>query len=173
MYIRLMNFHLLIIMNFTILFPGIIGLLRYQMINSRYYPFIYFSWLAALNEVLNFILIMNRIPNNINNNFYVLGASMLILYFLKTLVRFHKLEKVYAITFTVLALVWVVENIIMWKIMEVGVIFRICYSFAVVLFAVNGINHIITTNRGHIFKNADFLICVCFIMYYTFRVLVE
>lgn len=173
MYIRRMNFVVAVTLSFSILLPGIVALLRYEMIDKAYYPFIYFIWLSGLNEVLNFILVMNSIPNFINNNIYVLISSIFILTFLEDLYKFRKLKKIHLVLICALGVIWLFENFIFWKINEVGVLFRICYSFLIVLFAVNSINYTITTSQRSILRNADFLVCVGLIIYFTFRVLVE
>lgn len=168
-----MNFVLTAIFNFSILIAGIAAIIRYKRIHKRYYPFLYFIWLGCINEILSFFLIMKGFHTFINNNIYVLAESLLLVYFFKKSGVFKKTNRLFLIIVSGLVILWIYENLVMHKIVSVSEYFRIVYSFVLVLLSIITINSLISTVRKNIFTNADFLICVSFIIYYTYKILVE
>ena len=168
-----MNFEISIILISSIFIAGIIAILRYKKIHKSYYPFIYFIWIGCLNELVSFVIIYKGFPNAINNNIYVLFEALLIIYFFKKLKAFKKFNSLLSYIISGLILLWVFENVVQNKIHTVSLFFRISYSFIIVLLSISYINNLITSVRKNIFSNADFLICVGFILYFTYKILVE
>ncbi len=168
-----MNFLLSVIINFSIILAGIIAIIRYRHIHNCYYPFLYFIWLGCLNEIFSYVLIKNGFHTNINNNIYVLIESFLLIYFFKKLRVLKKGNPLLLVIISGLTVLWIFENLIQSKILTVSVYFRISYSFTIVLLSITYTNRLITTFRKNIFTHADFLICASFIIYFTYKILVE
>ena len=68
---------------------------------------------------------------------------------------------------------WLAENFFISKITYFGSYFRIMYAAVLSLMSINFINSIIVRERKSILLNASFLICAGFIVYYTYKVLLE
>lgn len=168
-----MNFVLAVIINFSVLIAGIVAIIRYKRIHKSYYPFLYFIWVGCINEVLSFFLVKKGFHTYINNNIYVLVESILIIYFFKKLKVFKRNDNLFLFILSGLTILWIFENLIQSKILTVSVFFRISYSFIIVLLSITTINSLITTIRKNILTNANFLICASFIIYFTFKILVE
>lgn len=168
-----MNFALAVIINFSVLLAGIIAIIRYKHIHKSYYPFIYFIWVGGINEILSYFLITNGFHTYVNNNIYVLAESLLIIYFFKKIKILKKAYTLLLFIISGLIALWIFENLIQSKILTVSMYFRITYSFTIVLLSITYINNLITSIRKNIFTNADFLICASFIIYFTYRILIE
>jgi len=69
--------------------------------------------------------------------------------------------------------IWILENIVWWKIISFGPVFRFVYSFILVLLSVNEINYTIVRENKNLLKNARFLICIGFIVYFLYQILYE
>ena len=168
-----MHFFVSIIFNFSVFIAGILGMLKYNHIHKSYYPFIYFIWAGCLNETVSLILAMNGYYTFVNNNIYVFSEALLLLWFFKNMRLFKKSTKLYYSLFISLVIFWLIENLIAGKVMSVSIYFRIFYAFIVVLLSVTIINLLIMSIRKNILTNADFLICITFILYFTFKILIE
>jgi hypothetical protein len=71
------------------------------------------------------------------------------------------------------SLVWFIEVIIVTRFREFASYFIIVYSFTIVLCSINQLNKLIVTSEGNLLKNATFLICIGFILYFTYSAFVE
>lgn len=168
-----MSFYVIVLLSFTILIAGIIGGVRFKHIHHTYYPLLYFFWLAGLNEIVNYSLAINGIYTLLNGNIYVLIESFLITWYFQKIGIFRRIPVLFYCILTAFGVTWAFENFIFSSITNVGVYFRITYSFIIVLMSIHAINNLIANNRGMLLKNASFLICIGFIVYYTYKVIIE
>ena len=168
-----MSFTLVTLFAFSITIAAVIGCIRFSRINPAYYPFLYFIWLGFLNEILSFTLVKFGYTTSLNNNIYVLAESFLIAWQFKNWGIFGKNRLWFIITLSLFFVAWSIENVFIGSILKVTFYFRILYSFIIVLFSVNIINGIIIRERKNIIKNPVFLICMGFVIYFTFKVLVQ
>jgi hypothetical protein len=156
----------------SILIAAIIGIVRFRDAASNFRPFIYLIWAGALNEVLSVALLSAGLHTAVNNNIYVLAEALLILWFIKKTDVFTS-----SALFTVLAisflLFWVVENIFITGIGRISSYFRIYYSFVVVMLSISVVNHVLITVRENPLHMPLFLICLGFIIFFTYKILVE
>jgi hypothetical protein len=65
------------------------------------------------------------------------------------------------------------ENIAFMGIARFGHVFRISYAFLLVMLSINEINYLITHENRQLFRNARFLICMGFIIFFLYQVLFE
>ncbi|MGE5521014.1 MAG: hypothetical protein ACM3VS_13870 [Candidatus Dadabacteria bacterium] len=160
-----------IILDFAIYISGIIALVRFKSINPAFYPFIYCTWIGCLNETLSTILIYNGYHSLLNSNIYVLIEAILFLQF------FNKLGTISRSMFQWLlvsvVLVWISENFILGSITRNSTYFRIYYSWVLVLASIHTINDLITSGTRKLETNSTFLICIGFVIYYTYKILVQ
>lgn len=166
-----MNYYLVVMFSFSILLSGIIGLFRFSKIQRSYYPFLFFVWLGSLNEILSFVIVQNGWKSIVNNNVYVLLEALLIIHFFKVN---QFLKKPVALLVSILVFAgWVTEVFFIRSLHEVGIYFRIGYSFIIVLVSIETINRILVSGEKQLLKSAMFLICVAFICYFTYKVLIN
>lgn len=168
-----MQYYIIAALSFSVFISGIIGLIRFKGISVTFYPFIFCIWIACINEVLSFILITNGFSNYINSNFYVLIEGCLITWLFKNLRLFGKAEFLFYVIIASFIAAWILETFIFGKITGMSSYFRIVYSFAIVLMSITTINKLIVSTRKNIINNATFLLCIGFIIYFTYKVLVQ
>jgi hypothetical protein len=168
-----MRLTLEMVLGLSILIAGLISIIRFKHINRVYYPFVYCIWIACANEALSFLLISNLFHNTVNNNIYVLLEAIFITWLFKRLKLFKKTPTLFYCLLTAFCMVWAMEVFILSSIKQVAVYFRVFYSFLLVLMSVHQINTLITTSKGALFKNATFLLCVGFIIYFMYKVFIE
>ena len=166
-----MRFTLLDLYCFSIGIAAIIGVVRFNRINPAYYPFVYLCWLAFTNEIISYLLLYTGQYNSLNNNIYVLFESFLICW------QFRKWgllsnKKLFLSLLTLFLLAWFIEAFFIKGIKYTITYFRIFYSFIVVLMSLQIVSHILLRERSPLLRNSIFLICLGFIIYFTFKILV-
>jgi len=168
-----MNFTLKLVLGFCIVIPTVIGLIRFRLIDRAYQPFIYCIWIGCCNEIFSYILIKGGHPNAINNNVYWLIESLLFTYQFERWGLFSRRKLLFVSIIAILCVAWLSENFIISEIEQFDSYFLIAYSSLLCFMSIALINRLISTERGSLLKNAEFVICVTFVIYYAFNVLVE
>jgi hypothetical protein len=168
-----MSYSTIEIFSFSIVAAALIGGIRFTRISPAYYPFLICIWAGLLNEIISYIIIHSGHSNAPNSNIYILAEALLLTWqfkrwgiFARTKILFHGL-----IIFFVS--VWVLENFVVYKITYFSSYFRMVYSFALALMSINHINVLIHKERKQLLRNPEFLICMAFVIYYTYKVMVE
>ena len=166
-----MNLYIYLALGLSVFIGAVIALIRFREIDNAFHPFVYFLWVGSFNELLSIILVLNKYQSVLNSNIYVLVEAVLLLWFFKKLGTFD--YKVFYQLILLLLLVWLGENIVFGVITVNSTYFRISYSLLVVFMSINVLNRMIFSTRKHLFKDALFLILVSFIIYYSFKSLIQ
>lgn len=168
-----MNNYVSFLLSLLVLVPLTIGLIRYKRIKDEYRPFLVVLILAALAEVFSRVTIILYKNNAVVSNTYYLLECMVLLYqFYRW--RFHtKWRTWYWVIPVVFLLIWIGENVVYGKLFEFSPVFRISYSFLLVVLSINEINYLMTHENRQLFRNARFLICIGFIIYFLYQILFE
>jgi len=156
----------------SIFIAGIIAIIRFTEINNAYNPFLFCIWFACINELFSFILFRIHYSSEIHINIYVLFESLLIITLFKKLKYLNRPKYLYHAILTSLIFVWFLENFVFGKITTTGIYFSLYYSFIIVLISISSINILIASARKFLIKNSIFLLCLGFILYFTYKVLV-
>lgn len=167
-----MKFTLLDLYSLSIGIAAIISVIRFRKINPVYYPFIYCIWLAFSNEVLGYFLIYSGHSNAVNINIYVLFESLLITWQFRKWLVFERYKKPYLVLLVSFLVFWIIEAFFVLSITLIFTYFRVYYSFIIVLMSIDTLNRILVREKTNLLKNPVFLICVSFVIYYTFTVIV-
>lgn len=168
-----MNYSIRLIFSFSIAIAVLISWIRFKKINPTYYPFIFCLWLGLLNEILSYIFSILTHSNALNNNIYVLLESLLITWQFHSWKLFARHNTLFIVILCLLLGTWFVDNFIISKISHFSSYFRMVYSFIIVLMSISVLNMLLATERKSIITNPVFLICVSFIIFYTYKILVE
>lgn len=170
-----MNLDVIIALSFSIAIAGVIGLVRYRQIHPSFYPFLYLIWLGLLNETITLYLLKVRhfYNNAVNNNIFFLLQSALVLYQFWQWKLFPKKGALLVSGLLLLTLFWVTENLVLGNLLQLGSYFLISHSLLIALLSVVMINQVIAREKGVLLKNASFLICTGFILYFINAALVE
>ncbi|MEO6230410.1 MAG: hypothetical protein ABJB11_13645 [Ferruginibacter sp.] len=168
-----MNYTQLVLFSFSIFFAAIIGLARFKNLDREYYPFIYCTWLAAINEVVSFLLTRWGFTNIINNNIYILLEALFITWQFKKWDTFGGNTKIFTGLFKLILVAWLLEYTVFSSINKVGFFCRIFYALLIVLMSINITSWLLVNSRGVLLKNPTFLICAGYIIFFTFKILTE
>ncbi len=164
-------FNIYVFLNYSIILAVVIGVIRFKSVLNTFYPFIFFIWLGLANESVSLLLIHTFKTNAVNSNIYVLVEYLLLLWqFYKWNINYFQ-KLVFASGIGVL--VWITDNLLINTIDSNNSIFRIFYSFIIVFFSIDMLNRVIVNEKNSISKNAVFLVCTGFIIYYGFKALLE
>jgi hypothetical protein len=141
--------------------------------DRAYLPFMLLIIAAFANELTSEITGRVFKNTNVNANIYVLLESIFILWQFKRWKLFDRYRNFFHGLLGAFITVWLVECFLISKIIYIASYFRIFYSFAVALMSVQMINVLIVNESRSLAKNATFLICIGFIIFFTYKVLVE
>ncbi|HMH34544.1 MAG TPA: hypothetical protein VK543_16010 [Puia sp.] len=159
----------------VILFPLVVGLVRYKTVRVDYRPFFWLLVIGFLCEDVSYLLIeryqvhTNAVPINI----YILCEWVLLAF------QFHHWgflksnKKLFYALLLGTAGIWVVENLVFDQITVFRPYFPFFYSFLLVLLSVREINFMITHDNRVLLKNTRFLICIGFIIYFIYKIVFE
>lgn len=160
------------VFSFSILIAAAIGWVRYRSIHPTYYPFIYLCWLGAANEVISYFLIYAGHSNALNGNVFILGEVFLISWQLGVWNTAHIFKRFYTAFLLLCVLFWALEMFLMPAWFQSITYFRIFYSFVIVILSIECLNKQLSVERGRLLKNSIVLICLAFILYFTYTVIV-
>jgi hypothetical protein len=107
-----------------------------------------------------------------NNNIYVLLESLLIVSYFKTN-KEMSLKWRFDLLLVLLVLSWISENFIFQRITAHSCYFHIGYSLTIVVLSINLINKLLFQNHANLLRNADFVLCLCFVIYFTYKAIIE
>lgn len=158
-------------MALCIFIPGILGVLKFPQIQNVYRPFIYLVWVGCVNEVIS-IYCAFRFHNNIANNIiYNFSESLFLLWFFKRLDIFEGRRHFLNFLVLLFAGVWCTESFVVHPFgTQYTCYFDTIYAFCVVMFSVDVINRLLLTETD-VLRNPIFLICVTFIIYFSFQII--
>lgn len=164
----------LFLLSESILFPLIVGLVRLRRIQkSTYQPFFILIILGAFWEVLNQVLIKIYHNNIVAINIFVLFEWLLIAWQFRQWGLLRGRKMAFNAVLVIPCVVWIVEYLIFGQIHHFATYYQVLYCFLIVLFSVNTINFMITHDYRNLFRNPTFLICIAFIIYFIYRIVLN
>jgi hypothetical protein len=168
------SYYVVQVLALLIVIPAIIGLIQFKKTLPAYYPFIFFIWLGLLNEVISFILHISSGTNAVNSNIYVLFEGWLLLWlFYGWSFQTEKDKNIFFIIGILLTCSWFFDNIVFNPLSRFNSAHAILYSFITVFLSINQINRILVEARESIFRNARFIICIGFVIYFAYKSVFE
>lgn len=168
-----MNYTQVVIFSLSICIGTVIGWLRFKKTWPVFFPFLICISVASLNEVISFLMTRNGFYTAVNNNIYVLLEALLITWQFSKWGLFSQYRSVRHLIAIVFIITWLLENFFIGDITAINFYFRILYSFIIVLMSIHIYSGLILTYRANLLKSPVFLICTGFIVYFTYKILVE
>lgn len=168
-----MNYSLIVLFSFSILIGSIIGWCRFRVINPIFFPFLYLVWLGLFNEIISLIITQHQYSNAVNNNIFNLLEAVCIAWLFKKWGLFTRATTPYLVIQTLFILSWVTENFFIATLHSFDSYFIILHDFVIVFMSISMLNKLIISERGKLLMNPMFLICMSFIIYFTYSVLVD
>lgn len=159
----------------TIAIPAIIGLLRYRVVDKRYWPFIWICTAITVNEILMFVLIRMQIYTFISYNLAIPFICAMYLMLFKSWGLFAGKKYLLPVLFGALMIIWVADHFLIdgYRLNARTAYFRVCYSLTLVILSVNTINRLIVSEKNSLLHNSRFLICIGLMVYFTYRIIVD
>jgi hypothetical protein len=110
--------------------------------------------------------------NIINNNIYTLFESILLMvYFLNA--GLFRSKQIFYFVLALFAGFWIAENFILKNINTGCTYFRIFSSLIITAMSIESFNNILAGYVPRLLRNADFLLCTCFLIYFTYKALIQ
>jgi len=159
----------------TIVFPAIMGLVRYRDADTSYRPFFYYIFYSLFNELFVYFCLEQYASKEaaiINWEVFNLLECLLLLVQFYYWNRFKNFKKAFLVLLAVAALGWITENFFFSNIYAFNPVFLIAYSFLLVLLSINTINHQVVNYNRTISKNPLFIICVGFVIFFIYTIVV-
>jgi hypothetical protein len=158
----------------TILLPLTIGLIRFKLMDKAYRPFIFYLLAGFITELASFVLInIYHESNALLSNFFVLSEWLLVVWQFYRWGYFRNHKKSMYLLIVTLVAVWIAENVVFQNLKGFSPYFRVLYSFAIVLMSISIINYTIIHHYENVFRNAGFLICLGFIIFFVYKMVYE
>lgn len=143
-----------------------------KQIKEQYVLYVVFMVLAFLSESTLQSLVLAGYTTAVVSNIYVLFEFITLLGLFYQWSSKRNLAVFYAILASGVV-IWVVDNFFFSTIRITNSYFRIYYAAVLILCSINQLNKVIFSETGNLFLNAQFLICITFIIYYSYRVFIE
>lgn len=167
-----MSYNIINLLSYSVGIASVLALLRFQRIPAEYRPFVYLLWAGLLTEIAAGVLYNGR-ENIVPYNLFSLVEPVLILYQFRKWQLFERRRPLYLGLQGVFVLAWCLENLVFWHFAIFDSYFIIFYSFLVVLLSIHQINKLIVTTDFSLLRNPRFIICVGFIIYFTYSAVTE
>lgn len=164
---------LLEIYSYSILIASVIGAVRFKSILKSYRPFVYLMWVGLANEIISTIAISLVHDTTVNNNIYTLADFGLVVMLFMHWDEMENKRKFLWGVLVVGLLVWVTDNLVLHSLTTISSYFRIIYGVMIVFLSIEELNRVLFTEIRHSFKNAKLIICIGFIIAYTYQAVFE
>jgi hypothetical protein len=158
---------------FSIVVPFTIGCARMKNISTAYFPFLLFIAIGFVNEMTSVTLLNLGHSNNLNNNIYSLLRVFLIAWQFKNWRLFRAGSSTLWIISIAALIFWLIENSYIHFTAVVNSYFVIASSFVIALLSITNINRLVIREHNLLLTNSEFVICLSWLFYFTFSVLIE
>ena len=158
-----------------VIIPFVVALFRWRKIDPAYQPFFALLALGVVTEGVSYWVIHALKAHNavIVNIFCLLQFGLIVLQFYRWKGFRMGLKGFYMLQFGSL-LLWIVCNLVFFHLKDYDLpYYRILSSFVIVILSINGINRMIIEESGALYKNARFVICLGFIIFFLYYILFE
>lgn len=157
----------------SILLPLIISLVRLRKIATAFYPFLFVIWAGCVNELIAHFIVSKGYSNAIPSNIFTLMEACFIVWFFYRMELPKYIRKIWLLLIASFIFSWIIENIFLGRLeAHFNSYFNILSGFAIVLISINVINDLLV-KETELLRNPLFLLCIAFIVYFTYRILVE
>jgi hypothetical protein len=169
-----MNKETYFIFSLSIAVAAIIGLVRFNKIETAYRPFLFYVLVSFANEIISYLL--PEQPKKyllIDLNLFTLFEYCILLtqfYYWKI---FFRLEWLLYLLLGGYFVLWVLENFFISHITVYNFIQILVHSFIMVLLSINVINRLAVHESGPLYRNAKFIICIGLIIFFIYNIIVN
>lgn len=152
---------------------AIAGWIRYKKTDPAYRPFILLLWAGLANELLSIVLIFRGYSNAFNYNLFVLVEAVLITRQFASWGLFGQRTTIPLLLQTCFIVLWIGDYLLRGEMNVYLSYYIIGYSAVIVLLSIHMLNHVLFKEPGMLLKHPVFLICMAFIIYFTYTIITE
>jgi hypothetical protein len=167
-----MDFETHVVFSLSAGIAALIGWVRIKKTDSAYLPFILLMTAGFLNELVSFTVMKKGYSNAVFYNLFVLVEALLITQLFYRLGLF-KNKKRYVWLQLLYVLLWVGECVYRRNAVSFYSYFIVCYSTILVAMAIDLLHEVLFLTPHRLYRNPIFLICMGFIAYFTYTIIVE
>lgn len=174
-----MNDRLIDVLSLSKFFPALMALVRYKKIHPSYHPFLYAVWIGFFNELVSTFMVycgqryLGTQHTTVNNSIYILFEATLYAWQLRNWGTLKGRPLLFKCLIAGFIIFWLVECIAFQRIFYNNSVFRIVYPVILVLMSLDSLNRVLTQERSSLLKNPIFLITVTFIIFFTYKTMVN
>ncbi len=168
-----MTLTIAIILSYSIAIAGIFAVIRFKHTTRFYHPFLFFIWTALASEIINDICIRFFHSTEVNSNIYTLIEFLLIVWLFAQWNSIYTDKKFYYTILVIGFAVWVLDNLLLYSLQHQNSIFRIFYAILFVYLSIMQINKLIFSSEKNIVYNSQFIICIAFLIYFSYKATFE
>lgn len=169
-----MNSVIVFLLSEVVIIPLIIGLVKLRRMEKSFRPFVFLLLLAVLTELASYFFISLGKSNDKVFLVYSLLEAMIIFLLFHRWGFLGTRKKLYYVMQLFFFLFWLAQTVFSSGAEDPVPFFVIFYSFTIVLISINQINlQIIAFTDTKLLKNPKFLICIGFVIYFTYQILYE
>lgn len=107
----------------------------------------------------------------LNSNLYILFEYLLLIWLFK---RWNHWKLLISLVFFISGItVWIIDNVLLHSIANNNSLFRLTYSIIIMLLSMVQICKILISSTGTLVKNAQYILCFAFVIYYSFKAYFE
>lgn len=167
-----MNYYLMSALSMSIAPAAVAGFVRRKKIDSSYAPFLWLLWVGLVNEVLSYFLILWFRNNFYNYNLFLLLEAVLLCLLFKRQGFFGERKWPVPVLTGVLGSFWVAE-LFLAGLERFQSYSLILYSVLIAVFSIELMNRVVFRENQVLWRNALFLLCLCFTVSYGWGIAVE
>lgn len=168
-----MTYTIFVLMSFSVFLAGGAAALRFHKISSLFYPFIFCTWLACMNEALSYFMSGRGISNIANNNIYILAEVLLINWQARRWRLFTTGRSFYMLIQLICVAVWLCEVNSLAALQQIHFYSRLLFGAVIIITSIHISLGLIISHERALVLNPVFLICTGYILFFILKLLVD
>ena len=152
---------------------AVLGWIRYKKTDPAYRPFYWLLWTGLANEVSSIFLINQGYSNAFNYNLFVLVEAVLITQQFSNWGLFGLRKTVPVFLQLFFIVLWVFDYLLRGELHVFLSYYIIGYSAIIVFMSIHMLTHVLFKEPGVLLQHPVFLICMSFIIYFTYTIITE
>lgn len=168
-----MNFALNAAFSFTVGIGAVIGWIRIKKTDPAFLPFLLLLWFGLLHELVSLWLVTSDYSNAITYNVFTLLEVELICFQFYKWGLFKESKRLLYFLQLFFAAVWLGEFVYRESLHVYFSYSIIVFAIFIVFMAINLVCEVMFTEPGPLLYQTKFLVCMGFIVYFTYTILIE
>lgn len=167
-----MNFYVNAFISLTIGIGAVAGWVRFKKTDPVFLPFLLLLTGGFVNEIISIVLLLYGYSNQLNYRIFQLAESLLICWQFYRFRLFQKYSR-YLLMQAFFLCLWAIEQTLFIRQFSFGSYFLIFHSLLLVVLSIQQTSVIIFEDNTSFSKHPVFLLCLGFILSFSYAVFVE